>query len=348
MEENTLAEILRVSVHQIGNKVNAEQLILSKNELDISDHSLRNALIKFFLRSFEWQEFYNFSFSNDEFKLNPLFNFCERIFQDKDMLHGISTEIAGYLYENTNHPQVKNGDLIIGLLENVLLEDELVDVIGIFKSENKQGFLNVEMSGDNCMVHFSEGIQLDKLDKACLVFNTHKEDGYKVAIQDRSNKATEAQYWREQFLNVRPCEDSYHFTKDFMSLTKNYITRQLPKETEVNKTEQLDLLNRSLEYFKTKTSFNKEEFEEEVFQDPVIIESFQRYEPGNNKLSPMDFDHDFEISGNAVKKQSKVYKSIIKLDKNFHIYVHGNRELIEQGRDPDGRKYYKIYFNEES
>ena len=40
--------------------------------------------------------------------------------------------------------------------------------------------------------------------------------------------------------------------------------------------------------------------------------------------------------------------SIIKLDKNFHIYVHDSRELIEQGTDEHGRKFYKIYYNEES
>jgi len=28
--------------------------------------------------------------------------------------------------------------------------------------------------------------------------------------------------------------------------------------------------------------------------------------------------------------------------------VHGSRELIEQGTDEHGRKFYKIYYNEES
>ena len=50
----------------------------------------------------------------------------------------------------------------------------------------------------------------------------------------------------------------------------------------------------------------------------------------------------------AVKKQARSIKSIIKLDKNFHIYVHGSRELIEQGVDEEGRKFYKIYYKEES
>ena len=50
----------------------------------------------------------------------------------------------------------------------------------------------------------------------------------------------------------------------------------------------------------------------------------------------------------AVKKQARVFKSVIKLDKNFHIYVHGNRELIEKGYDGAmGKHYYKIYFDVE-
>jgi hypothetical protein len=56
----------------------------------------------------------------------------------------------------------------------------------------------------------------------------------------------------------------------------------------------------------------------------------------------------FNISAAALKKQSRVFKSVLKLDKNFHVYIHGDRELIEQGVDPDGRKFYKLYFREES
>lgn len=40
-------------------------------------------------------------------------------------------------------------------------------------------------------------------------------------------------------------------------------------------------------------------------------------------------------------------KRVIKLDKNFDIYIHGNSELIERGEDNKG-KYYKVYYNEES
>ena len=40
--------------------------------------------------------------------------------------------------------------------------------------------------------------------------------------------------------------------------------------------------------------------------------------------------------------------NIIKVDKKLSIYVHGSRELIEQGVDEEGRKFYKIYYKEES
>ena len=47
-----------------------------------------------------------------------------------------------------------------------------------------------------------------------------------------------------------------------------------------------------------------------------------------------------------VKKQARAFKSVIKLDKNFHIYIHGDRDLIEQGEDERG-KFYKVYYNKE-
>ncbi len=42
-------------------------------------------------------------------------------------------------------------------------------------------------------------------------------------------------------------------------------------------------------------------------------------------------------------------RSVLKLDKNFHIYIHGDRELIERGYDEEkGKSFYKVYFEEES
>jgi len=60
-------------------------------------------------------------------------------------------------------------------------------------------------------------------------------------------------------------------------------------------------------------------------------------------------EDEFDIHLSAVKKQQRVFKSVLKLDRNFHIYIHGRRDLLERGVDEKtGKKYYKLYYDEES
>jgi hypothetical protein len=82
-------------------------------------------------------------------------------------------------------------------------------------------------------------------------------------------------------------------------------------------------------------------------EQPEVIESFNRYKSAYQQERDIDIADDFTISDSAVKKQSRIYKSVVKLDKNFHIYVHGNSNLIRQGADGNG-KFYKIYYKEEN
>ena len=63
-------------------------------------------------------------------------------------------------------------------------------------------------------------------------------------------------------------------------------------------------------------------------------------------LINIEFADSFEISDSAIKKQQRSFKSVIKLDKNFHIYIHGDREKIQLCKDENG-KFYKIYFDKE-
>ena len=132
-----------------------------------------------------------------------------------------------------------------------------------------------------------------------------------------------------------------------MNITKNFVTKQLTEEFEVSKTDQIDLLNRSVEYFKTNDSFNKEQFENEIFNNSDVIDSFRDFDQKFRDENNIEINEEFAISNQAVKKQARIFKSVLKLDKNFHIYIHGNRELIEKGVDDHGRKFYKIFYVEE-
>jgi hypothetical protein len=131
-------------------------------------------------------------------------------------------------------------------------------------------------------------------------------------------------------------------------LTKSFVTDQLPNDFEITKANQIDLLKRSVDYFKTHDNFDKDEFEVEVLQDKDVIKSFRKFDDVYREQNDLEIANDFQISQQAVKKQARVFKSVLKLDKNFHIYIHGDRDLIEQGVEKDGRKYYKIYYQDES
>lgn len=348
MIDYTTGIMEQVAVHRIGNKTKEEELQLSKSLLDISDLKVKEMLFKFFLTPFSDQEYYSFSFSNDDFTMNPMYIYATQIFDKSNDFHGDTTSIAKHLYELSVHPQIKSGDLFVAYFTELVTEDEVTDAIGIFKSENKQSFLKLDSRKDDFAIQCDDGINIEKLDKGCLIFNTEKETGYKICIVDKSSKSTEAQYWKDDFLQLKPCADNYHKTKEFLHVANKFVTKELKKDPDISRADQIDLLNRSVEYFKTHDTFEKDEFEREVFKDDGMIESFRNFDELYRAKYEMEVTDSFEISPHAIKKQERVLKSVLKLDKNFHIYIHGDTSLIEQGVERDGRKYYKIYFQNEA
>ncbi|MCK5148332.1 nucleoid-associated protein [bacterium] len=345
MIDYTNCNIKQVAVHRIGNKTNGEDLHLSKTNLDISDGELRELLIQYFLKPFPDPEFYNFTSSNNDFELNPLFKYVTDIFDSSNSFHTNSINIARHLFENSLHQNIKSGDLFVAKFVDILINNRSTDVVGIFKSENIHSFLKLDQTTDDFIIEYDDGINIDKLDKGCLIFNSGKSEGYRICIVDKSNKSSEARYWRDTFLNLKPCNDNYHQTTQFLDIARNYITKQYSEEFKVDKTDKIDLLNRSVHYFKNHESFKSEEFESDVLYDENVIKSFRSYKSIHNGTNDIYVDDEFGISPNAVKKQNRVFKSVLKLDKNFHIYIHGDKRMIEKGVERDGRKYYKIFYD---
>jgi hypothetical protein len=348
MIESTNAVIEKVSVHGIGNKTNGEELHLSDSLLDISGDNVRQLLSKFFLTPFSDPEYHSFTNNNDDFTLNPMYLFVSQIFEDAKQFQKTSLDMARHLYEISIHPQIKPGDLFITYFSEIVVEDEVTNAIGIFKSETRQSFLKLEREHNFYSIRCEDGINIEKLDKGCMIFNTDKESGYKICIVDKSNKNSDAQFWKDSFLQLKPYSDVYHYTKDLMNITKYYIAKELPDEFELNRTDQIDLLNRSAEYFKNHDTFDKADYEREVFIDSKMIKSFRKFDESFRNENNIDPENNFEISSSAVKEGLKLFKSVLKLDKNFHIYIHGDVGLIMQGTEKDGRKFYKIYYEKEA
>ena len=227
--------------------------------------------------------------------------------------------------------------------------DGKIDSIGIFKTEKRQPFLKINPSeeDDSYAIEKDFGIGLSKLDKGALVYNSGKETGYAVSVVD-NNKNGDLYYWFEDFLKVKQRDDDYFHTQETLAVYKDFITKRLPEEYEdVSKADQADFLNKSINFFKEKEEFKFDEFTGAVFGgDEGLTESFVNYKSDYEQETQLSISEDFAINSAAVKKQQRYFKSVIKLDKNFHIYVHGDRKLIETGKDEKG-KFYRLYFEEE-
>ena len=344
------ANLAELSIHRIGNKLQDEFYSLSDNSMQIEDEMLKQLLLKYFLFPFEKvNEIYRFTHPNNDLSLNEVYHFAVEIFEDGSLFHENTKNLATYLYEISNHPKIKSGELYVAYFENVQIEGDLHDAIGIFKSETKESYLKVYPQQNGFELSYEqEAININKLDKGCLIFNTEKEDGFKVAVIDQTNRSAEAVYWKNEFLKLKIRNDNYNQTQNVLGVYKNFVTQKLDEDFEVSKTDKIDLLNRSMKYFKEKESFDIDEFANEVIANKEGIESFKSYKKSYEEEFDAQIADSFDISDAAVKKQAKAFKSILKLDKNFHIYIHGNKELIEKGFDDDrSMNYYKVFFRDE-
>ncbi len=345
MHQLESTKLQHLSVHFVGNKVTNESLLLTEEEVEVSE-PLENTLKDFFFKPFKPSEYFHFTHPSNV-ELNEVYSYVSQIFKDYNTFHENSKNLASHLYRAANHANIKGGEFYVAYFSNVAIEGETVNAIGLFKTEHKELFLKIQPQAEHFELEAIEGININKLDKACIIFNREKEEGYVVRVVDKTNASSEALYWVDHFLQVEQREDNYFHTQNTLAAYRSFVVEQLPEEFEINKVDQAELLNRSMDYFKENEDFNHEQFKENVLVSDDLIDSFNDYQRYYEKDYKVDLVSEFAINDQAVKKQQKFFKSVIKLDKNFHIYVHGDRQKIERGTDTNG-KYYKLYFDEEN
>ena len=296
-----------------------------------------------FLRKLFLKPFANMAFTC-EFaeKKNTLKELCTLIYDGESIVEN-SEAIAKHLIAVAADGTLPGGDLIVAKFSGVQLGSAEHEAVGIFKFDDKEIFLESKLKDDAIALRMKRGLGNNKPKKACLVLFSGKEPTLFI-IDDQASK----EYWQKDFIGARPKKDNVNSTSDLMNITKTFITQQLPQDFVVEKADQIDLLNRSVQYFKSHEDYDKEEFTKEVFQEEKAINSFNQYSERYQQENYVEVKDNFEISAHAVKRQARVFKSVLKLDKNFYIYIHGDRNKIEHGVDEGGRKFYKIYYTEES
>lgn len=312
--------------------------------------SLLRLLRSFSLSLLEKRKRTTISFFHDQdLEFNTLFTLAKKIFDNPHGTHLLSEDIAKHLYEQSDHPHIKAGELYIAHLEGVQIDNIKTDALGIFKSELKQDFLQFRESGTNLEMILEQGINLNKLDKGCLIFNHEEDEGYKVLSVDSNRYDTK--YWLENFMGVETFEDDNFYTKKYLKFCQDFAKDVvLPAE---DKKEEVLFMNRAVNHFAKNDTFEETAFMNDVIDNPDLIPEFRHYKTEQSPKYKIEDLTDFSISNKAVTAQRKKIKSVINLDTNIQIKMdfinpESAEKFVEKGWDEEKQMYYYlVYFNKE-
>ena len=74
---------------------------------------------------------------------------------------------------------------------------------------------------------------------------------------------------------------------------------------DIPKADQIDMLNRSIDYFKKADTFNENLFKEEVVSDPQIIDAFENFKNYYEEKNELALKDQFDVSNSAVKDEKR-------------------------------------------
>ncbi|UTW64144.1 nucleoid-associated protein [bacterium SCSIO 12741] len=349
MFESSEARFLQLSVHAVGNKSKGDGITAAQYPYE-PDDDLEAVLTPYFLKSFKSNETYRLSHETDV-NLNEVYAYCRNIFHDPEQFHINSIHLLKHLYNQSEHPHIKPGEVYIALFDDLVLDGELTRGIGIFKSEQKDVFIQTNDHGNFVELDVKRGIDIKKLDKGCLIFETEEEAGYRAMIVDQNHY--DAQYWKDHFLGLVPDQNEAYHTKNVINLCKDF-SRQVIAVDE-NAKEQALFMARTVEYMQDNEQFTTESFEEAVFPEaqPEMKEKFQEFKQDYQKANEVQVETDFEIADETLKQEKRKIRNTIELDTNVQIKLNfrdlnSGDKFVERGYDPErGMYYYKVFFNRE-
>lgn len=342
------AELNSLYTHRVGNKFNDEYVSIADKPVNIDDELFKKIMMSYFLKPLQKaHDVYRLYHPSGDLTQNAIYSIARDLFAADEYIGECSESIARHLFDVSNHPKIKSGEIYIAHFFAVQIEGELHEAIGIFKSETKETYLKVSTEGDGFAVDYEqEAINIQNLDKGCLIFNTEADKGYKVVVVDNSKDG----YWKDDFLQLKVRNDSYNQTVNMIHIAKEFIENKIDESFEIGKDAKIELLNKSAKYFKERDSFDIEEFSEEVIGNDDAADLFKEYKTSVSEEFEQDIPDTFDISSPAVKKEVKAFKNTLSLDKNFKIQVltPSSARLLEKGFDEEkGMGFYRIYFKEE-
>lgn len=349
MIKRNKASISKFIIHKVGNKFNTSKNSFSEKEI-VFDEASYDLMLPYLLRPFgSVVESYRFQHHSD-ITLNEINSYSAQIFNDDSQFVEFSKHMVMHLFEQSNSAQIKTGDVIIALFEDIEYNEIITNAIGIFKIENKTNFFQTYLENDSYDVMVQKGINTKKVDKGCLIINTGDTEGKIVLSVDNNNY--DAQYWINQFLNIKYPDDNNQHTKNYLEMCREF-SKEVLKPTYGGQ-EQTSFLTGTVDFFKENEVINIERFKEEVIEDEKLIDQFEEYKKSFETEQSVLIRNQFDVSEIVLKKQKQKIKAEIKLDTNIQIKLdidapEASTEYLERGYDEEKKMYYyKVFFNAEN
>lgn len=134
MLEVSESKLAQYSLHFVS-----ETLILGEEALSQPEVMLEAAFTQLAFSKIDMEQQYEF-FHETNIELNEVFTYSKTIFEQNSNFLEQSQNMARHLHSVSQHPNIKSGELFIGLFENCLLLNEAKKLLPLSKLMKKKYF----------------------------------------------------------------------------------------------------------------------------------------------------------------------------------------------------------------
>ncbi|MBK8677030.1 MAG: nucleoid-associated protein [Cellvibrionales bacterium] len=185
-----------VIVHQVGNRLREESLVLAEQCFSITD-DISNVILGGYLRGIVSSKNQFVLTHESDIVLNDVAHHISNFFIQKSTFVEASQKIAAHLYASAHHPNIAAGDLFVILFDRIKIDGVYKSAIGIYKSESKQQYISTSTDGKTKKLEVSRGINPELIDKGVLIINGCET----IYAIDRLSSRTK--YWIDDFLKAK-------------------------------------------------------------------------------------------------------------------------------------------------
>lgn len=228
--------------------------------------------------------------------------------------------------------------------DTFVLDDYEGKAIGFFFSNERKSFLSVGDGEANVM----RGLPLQKPEYGLLCLPMETGEFRLFVVEPGGSTALRTSWTLGLFPFLPMYEDSFH-AKQFFKMCKSFSEDVLVKEQHKPRENQVAFLSESLDYASRKGEIDLDKFKTDVLKEPSVVDAFENYQEKYTETKGWNPPDRFAMTDQDHNQARKFVKSVIKLDKNFHIYVHGSKDRIEKGFDENRKlNFYTLWFDSEA